>query len=427
MKTVDKDKKQQPQPSSEDESTDKRQTVSSQSSSAPPRAATPRPARFGDRPLPPSEMSARAEPQNPHQAVLESLLNSGLPADKIEQEWQTYYQALPDGDKHHLWQTLHGPIDEPQAPDPEPEPEPELILSSPSEPARGAVGLRQQAQRSFGEFSRRFHRGWQKSWQTPESIKHSRRQVIAYNLKTVLVATVVGLGVYSLFQFTVWNENHLQPYLRPQANAAQAQVIVTPGATLVDPAPRLYIPKLAIELNVDYEVPRRQAEESFDDLNKRFQGALTNAVVHYPTSSLPGEGSNVVIMGHSGGNFFSEGNPNYKFAFSRLRDLTTGDLIVANYGSRQYVYKVYESRVVLPSAVEVLRQAPKPNSITLITCDPPGNNIKRLVVWAEQISPIPSDQSTGGQLIDLDQLTGDGAVLPGNSPSLFESLTSPDY
>lgn len=372
-------------------------------------------------------MTARTETHNPHLAALESLLNSGMPADKIEQEWQGYYQQLHDDDKHHLWQTLHGPIggDQPEEPAPAPEtkPEPELELSKKKPPQ-----LRQQARENIGEFGRRFQRGWQKSWQTPESIKHSRRQVIAYNLKTVLVAAGVGLGVYSLFQFTVWNENYLQPYLRPQANAVQAQVIVTPGATLLDdPSPQLYIPKLAIELDVDYGVPRRQTAETFDDLNNRFQEALTDAVVHYPTSSLPGQGDNVVIMGHSGGNFFSEGNPNYKFAFSRLRDLDPGDLIVANYQRRQYVYKVYENRVILPNAVEVLRQAPKPDSITLITCDPPGNNAKRRVVFAQQISPIPSGQSGQGQLIDLDQISGEGAVLPGNSPSLLDSLRSPNY
>ncbi len=355
---------------------------------------------------------------------MESLLNSGMPADKIEQEWQRYYQGLHDHDKHHLWRTLHGPIDD--------DPDDGGLAEAGPEPYTDQLGeetslQRQQARENLGELGRRFHRGWQKSWQTPESMRHSRRQVIAYNLKTVLVAAGVALAVYSAFQFTVWNEIYLQPYLRPRANAAQAQVIVTPGVTLVDPTPRLYIPKLAIELAVDYEVPRRQTVESFDDLNERFQEALTEAVVHYPTSALPGQGQNVVIMGHSGGNIFSEGNRNYKFAFSRLRDLKGGDLIVANYQSRQYVYKVYEYRVVPPSAVDVLRQAPKPHSITLITCDPPGNNVSRLVVFAEQISPAPSGQTAQGQLIDLDQLAGDGAVLPGNSPSLLDSLRSPNY
>lgn len=394
----------------------------SHSSLSSPRAATPRPARFGDRPLAPSEMLSRPETPNPHQAVLESLLNSGMPADKIEQEWQDYYQKLNDEDKHHLWRTLHGPLEDPPS-----QTSAELEGSPEPSPTPTAAQPEPKVRAGLGEFGRRFALGWQRSWATPESMRHDRRQVIAYNLKTVLVATGVGLGVYSLFQFTVWNENYLQPYLRPQANAAQAQVIVTPGATSVDPSPRLYIPKLAIELEVDYGVSRRQQAESFDDLNDRFQEALTDAVVHYPTSSLPGKGDNVVIMGHSGGNIFSEGNQNYKFAFSRLRDLTTGDLIVANYQGRQYVYKVYEKRVVEPSAVEVLRQSPKPHSITLITCDPPGNNVRRLVVFAQQISPTPSDRTSQGQLIDLEQLSGEGAVLPGNSPSLIESLRNPNY
>ncbi len=398
----------------------------SYASPASPRAATPQPARSLSPPVRAEVNTPTRPPQaNPHQTVLESLLQSGLEPVEIEAEWQRYYQGLHDNDKHHLWQTLHGL---PESSDWLPASE-AVDKSSEAKPVGGPRPKKtiKQTQGNLEELSRRFQRGWQQSWQVPDSIQGNRRQVIAYNVKTVVVAVVVGLGVYSVFHIGIWNENYLQPYLRPQANAARAQVIITPGVQLTDPEPRLYIPKLATELDVDYEVQRRQSGESSGELHNRFQAALTDSVVHYPTSALPGQGHNAVIMGHSGGNIFSPGSPNYKFAFSRLRDLNTDDLLVLNYQRRQFVYKVYEKRVVLPSEVSVLRRAPRDHSLTLITCDPPGSNVRRLVVFAQQISPTPTGQTGQGQLIDLDQLGDEDAFLPGNTPSLLDSLRNPDY
>ena len=393
-----------------------------------PRAAVPNPVRS----LSPAdrieiETPIRPAQENPHQAVLESLLQTGLSPDRIEAQWQDYYQSLSDHEKHNLWRTLHGQPPEEPAESAESGPDEPESLTAVAASKLVALEAAKQTKENLGEFGRRFHRGWQESWQTPESIRGNRRQVIAYNLKTVVVAAAVFLAVYSAFHITVWNEKYLQPYLRPQANAAHAQVIITPGATLVDPEPRLYIPKLATELDVDYEVLRRQPGESATSLHNRFQAALTDSVVRYPTSSLPGQGHNIVIMGHSGSNIFSQGSPNYKFAFSRLNDLNGGDLLVLNYQRRQFVYKVYEKRVVQPNEISVLRQAPQDYTLTLITCDPPGSNVRRLVVFAGQISPIPTGQTSAGQLIDIDQLGDDEAFLPGNTPSLLDSLRSPDY
>jgi len=51
---------------------------------------------------------------------------------------------------------------------------------------------------------------------------------------------------------------------------------------------------------------------------------------------------------------------------------------------------------------------------TLITCDPPGTSLHRLVVVGEQVSPDPS-ANTQAEAVDATA----GSALPGNGPTLW--------
>jgi len=75
----------------------------------------------------------------------------------------------------------------------------------------------------------------------------------------------------------------------------------------------------------------------------------------------------------------------------------------------------------------VLNNVPdKPATATLITCDPPGTSLNRLVVWGEQISPDPS-----GATAPVPATTDDGSTtkteqpekINGNGPTLWKRLT----
>ena len=61
----------------------------------------------------------------------------------------------------------------------------------------------------------------------------------------------------------------------------------------------------------------------------------------------------------------------------------------------------------------------KTNSATLITCDPPGTSLNRLVVVGEQISPDPKGNTVVEQKTPT--LTDKG-VLPSNSTSLWQRI-----
>jgi sortase A len=140
--------------------------------------------------------------------------------------------------------------------------------------------------------------------------------------------------------------------------------------------------------------------------------------VHYPSTVLPGQNGNAAFFGHSSGNIFNNGK--YKFAFTLLHDLSTGDLFYINYGGKTYAYRIFDRQIVPPTAVGVINDTRgKQATAELITCDPPGISTNRLVIWGEQISPSPTNNiaASPGQTT-----TTTPTQIPGNGPSLWSQM-----
>jgi LPXTG-site transpeptidase (sortase) family protein len=148
------------------------------------------------------------------------------------------------------------------------------------------------------------------------------------------------------------------------------------------------------------------------------QNALERGVVHYATTPNPGEKGNAVIVGHSSNNILNQGK--YKFAFVLLKQLEPGDTIVLTKDGKRYVYKVYEKKIVKPTDVSVLGAASKPSTLTLITCDPPGTSINRLIVVAEQVTPDPANNKASSAAPTAET----AEIVPGNSPTLWSRITN---
>ncbi|MBI2315357.1 class E sortase [Candidatus Daviesbacteria bacterium] len=129
----------------------------------------------------------------------------------------------------------------------------------------------------------------------------------------------------------------------------------------------LSVPKLKIEKN-----------NVFVDSND-----LAKGLVHLPGSALPGEKGNIFISGHSAlSRFFAGQNA----PFGKLPELKKGDEIIIEAANNKYVYKVIETKAVSPSDLSVI---PAPDTqgryISLMTCVPPGLNLKRLIVLGKMI------------------------------------------
>lgn len=110
---------------------------------------------------------------------------------------------------------------------------------------------------------------------------------------------------------------------------------------------------------------------------------LSQNLVQYSGSVIPGKIGNSVIFGHSIlPQFF---NPeNYLSIFSTLPDLSEEDQIFVNYDGITYEYQVEDMFEVRPTDIQILEQDKSDSFLTLVTCTPPGDprKPKRLIVRA---------------------------------------------
>lgn len=116
--------------------------------------------------------------------------------------------------------------------------------------------------------------------------------------------------------------------------------------------------------------------------NQDYEKALKKGVVHYSQSALPGSEGQTIILGHSA----PPGWPkiNYDWIFSRLNELSSEDEIIINYKNREYHYKVTQKYFLNPGQeIPVRDLTNSKNMLILISCWPPGVNLKRIAVEAE--------------------------------------------
>lgn len=115
-----------------------------------------------------------------------------------------------------------------------------------------------------------------------------------------------------------------------------------------------------------------------------YLGELLRGVGHLKGSPFPGGGGNVFLFGHSSLPFlFDSGN--YATIFSGLNKLKKGDGIELNFSGKNFFYRVEELKTVGPnSTIEELRT--KGESLTILTCFPPGLLTERLIVKARPTS-----------------------------------------
>lgn len=227
----------------------------------------------------------------------------------------------------------------------------------------------------------------------------------------VISAVLVG----ALFMFLQYNTvliAQVKAYVSPGAIGGDSLTIDLATSINVGPEPKLIIPKINVDVPVDYSVTTLNEGE--------IQRSLRDGATYYPlpgANAKPGEFGNTVLLGHSSNDIFNQGE--YKFVFVLLDRLEIGDTYYLHYQSKRYIYRVTEKRVIDPSEVSVLQLGNAKPMATLITCTPPGTALKRLVVFAEQISPDPAGATTPAPTPPAPNNTG---TLPGNEPTLLEQI-----
>jgi len=131
------------------------------------------------------------------------------------------------------------------------------------------------------------------------------------------------------------------------------------------------IPKIGISAPLISVEPGGQVEKSLD-----------SGVVHFPDSVLPGEAGQTVILGHSAPAGWPE--IKYDWVFSRLDELAEGDEIIVYFNHEKFSYFV-DRKIFLERGEEIPQNLTNSeNSLVLISCWPPGKDIKRIAVVASQ-------------------------------------------
>ena len=111
---------------------------------------------------------------------------------------------------------------------------------------------------------------------------------------------------------------------------------------------------------------------------------LTQHLVQYPQTALPGQIGSPVIFGHSTlPQFFDP--KKYTTIFSTLPKIKVGSDIFVTYDGAEYTYRISKTFEVKPKELWVLRQEYSDKTLKLITCVPPGTTLRRLVVEANLI------------------------------------------
>ncbi len=151
-----------------------------------------------------------------------------------------------------------------------------------------------------------------------------------------------------------FNENEIPAHLLPLVQSLYNAPAPTPGP---EQATRIQVPAI----NVDAPVVMGDGWEQ-----------LKKGVGQRVSSANPGERGNVVLSAHN--DIFGE-------IFRDLDRLRPGDLVIVYTNLRSYTYIVVDTKVVEPTAIEVMAPTPQA-TLTLISCYPYLKDNQRIVIIA---------------------------------------------
>ncbi len=396
---------------------------------------------YGNEPAAAQELAEAQTERTPskHQQFMRSLSQSGKSMAEIQTAWHHYYTQLPDDEKREVWQEFYaanqhtpyqklfqkqqpvlsrkreepveftfepltaGPAAQPSPAIPAPTALPRSVVvgnHTPPKPGRRPIKL------SDTTTARALKR------KIASRVSSGGQLTLKHHLQSLMFGLATGSVVIVVFLFTFFNQIIIAPFIQPSRDVSSTPIIqTTTSAASADAPPNVTIPKINVQIPVDFSL------NTYDE--NVIDNDLESGVIHYPNTVLPGQNGNAAYFGHSSGNIFNNGK--YKFAFTLLHDLTTGDLFYITYNNATYAYRVFDREVVPPTDVAVINDTRgKQATAQLITCDPPGISTNRLVVWGEQISPAISTNTAGA----APTVSGSPTAIAGNGPSLWSQLVN---
>lgn len=366
-----------------------------------------------------------------HQQYMYELSTSGKPLVEVQTAWHAYYQALNDQDKHAVWQEFYAANEKQSAPfktrsvlpDPpaqEVSPAQKEIVTAHVE-ASAPVPTHAPAPANMVPVIAYESPALAGKAYPNRSVADIKKQIVGkvrvrgklskkQHLQSLGFGLAMGSLVVVFLLFGFFNERFIAPFITPSRNVSATPLILDPNSASVDASPQIIIPKINVQVPAVYTVPTIDEEA--------IQAGLENGIVHYATTSKPGEQGNAVFFGHSSSNILNRGR--YKYAFVLLSWLEVNDTFYVQKDGIRYVYKIFDKRIIKPTEVSILEPvAGHTSTATLITCDPPGTNVNRMVLIGDQISPSPTNNAAStAKATDKTP-----KILASNSKSLWSRLT----
>ena len=348
------------------------------------------------------------KPRSKHQQFMYQLSTSGKSLADIQTDWHNYYATLSDREKHEVWQEFYEDYAATQ-PDHTYQaysshlPQPRQFITHQTTPVISAPHPGMATTGTVDSALPLSHK-------LRNKLTAGGRLKTRHHLQSLGFGLGVGLAVIVIFMFSFFNEVIIAPFIQPSRTVSATPIIIDPASVTTSNTPQVIIPKINVDIPVDFSETSTNEAVIENDLN--------SGIVHYPTTVLPGQLGNTAYFGHSSNNIFNPGK--YKFAFVLLHTMQPGDTFYIVFNGQIYIYKVFENQIVSPNDVAVLGNVPGHTATaTLITCDPPGTSINRLIVVGDQISPAPTGNS-GGNNTSASLATS--TQLPGNGPTLWSRL-----
>jgi len=197
---------------------------------------------------------------------------------------------------------------------------------------------------------------------------------------------IASIGVVNLLRSSVYQEAKyaLSPKREVQAQESlptptnapvlkkSHEAVYEAGQLGINPLYSIYIPKIDAKADVVAEIDTQNENLYLD--------ALQKGVAHAMGTSHPGQGDTIYMFAHSTDSPLRVSE--YNAVFYLLRKLEAGDSIIVYHNNEKYVYKVSQKIVVEASDTSWLTKTGQ-EKLILQTCDPPGTQLKRLLIIAE--------------------------------------------
>ncbi len=118
--------------------------------------------------------------------------------------------------------------------------------------------------------------------------------------------------------------------------------------------------------------------------SREYQTALSRGIAHAKGTALPDQPGNVFLFSHSSADFLTA--TRYNSVFYLLDKLVPGDEVDLYYQGKQYTYELRKKVFAKPDEISYLTGDSNKQTLTLMTCWPPGTSLKRLI-WQAELAP----------------------------------------